>query len=210
MNNSTHIYQKVAFSLFVILVLTFSSCTQSADLMATSPEDSPGYLKSGKLITAEYTCNPKSVPFIAGQINEVGVVSLSVNPDNGNVIVSVTTQDEWAFKSIQLFIGNEAQLPVNNGGNPQIGNFPVNMRFQGYRTTFGYELVTDANSISIDDEGRAYIIIAVHADVDKLDKNGRVLQSESAWMDGTRITSRRSWASYYRYYLMPCGAQPQP
>jgi len=204
MNHSNQICPKVAGIFFIILVLTFSSCTQSADLMATSPEDTQVYLKSGKIITADYICNPQSSPLIAGQTNEVGVVNLSVNKDNGNVIVSVTTQDEWAFKGIQLFIGSQAQFPVNNGGNLQIGNFPVNVKFPSYRTTFSYELVMDVNSVSIDDEGRPYIVVAVHADVDKLDAKGRVLQSESAWMDGTRITTRRSWAAYYRYYLMAC------
>jgi hypothetical protein len=208
MSHSIQICHKAAGIFFIILVLTFSSCTQSADLMATSPEDSPVYLKSAKLTTAEYPCNPKSVPFIDGQNNTAGVVDLSVNPDNGNILVSVSTQNNWAFKGIQIFIGSQAEFPVNNGGNLQMGNFPVNMRFSGYRTTFGYELVVNANSVSTDDEGRAYIVVAVHADIDQLDANGRVLQSESAWMDGTRITTRRSWAAWYRYYLMPCVTLP--
>ena len=209
MKHSNQICKIIAYFLFAILVLTVGSCTQSADLMATSPEETSVSLKHASISLADYICNPQSASFMAGEITTAGIVNLSVNPDNGNVIASVSTQDGWAFKSIQFFVGSLSQLPVNNGGNPQIGNFPVIMRFSSYQTTYGYELVTNANSISSDSYGKPYIIVAVHADVDKLDTNGRVLQSESAWMDGIQLNSRRNWAAYYIYYLMPC-SQQQP
>jgi hypothetical protein len=49
-------------------------------------------------------------------------------------------------------------------------------------------------------------IVAAHAEVHKLDGNGNVIQSETAWSDGTEFNGQGSWASYADYCKQECPA----
>lgn len=200
MNNSTQICSKAAYALFVILVLTFSSCTQSADLLATSPKDSPVYLKSGKLATAEYICNPQSASLLTKENHTIGTVDMLTTLDTRNIQVSVSVKKGWTITNIQIFVGDYSNLPVDENGTPQPEKFPLNVSFPQNQTVYSYESEPPTSE---------YQVVAIHSELKKLNKNGRVLQSEEAWISGTQFNNI-SWATYYTYRLMPCGGGVQP
>lgn len=134
------------------------------------------------------------------------MVNLSVNSEQnehqGNIIISVSTNESWAIKSIQIYVGDPSGIPVNPEGEMDAGNFPANISFPAYQTSYSAEFAPNVTG-SI-----PYCVVAIHVAIDRFNKNGKVIQSEEAWIDGIRLVEKGSWATFYTYYLMPCSVPP--
>ena len=206
MNHSIKIYPKAAWFIFAALTLTSGSCRNSAALNTPEPGMTQVSLKSATMpSTPDYICNPQSSPLIIKQNTKVGLVNLSVNPATGNIIVTVSTKEDWIMNNVRIYAGSLENLPVNSAGNPEIGLFPVNIGYSGQK----YTCEINPKGFNTGSQN-PYCAIVVHAKVKKLKENGRSNQPEDAWIEGTRIGSRDSWVTYYSYNLMPCGGTRTP
>lgn len=196
------ITQKTAWAFSLAFMLLFSSCTKT-DELAVSDDNAALSLKSAVVVTPPVisleevngSCGVQNQALIAGQNYTAGNVSVSTSSDN-KLYVTVTTQNGWALKTIHLFVGDKVNLPVNKSGNPVPGNFPFINTFSTYKTVVSYEFnLADFNSS---------LVVALHAEVDKLDPSAQVLQSETAWAAGTRFVLKGNWATYLNYTVVPC------
>ncbi|MCZ6595304.1 MAG: hypothetical protein O6943_10395 [Bacteroidetes bacterium] len=117
---------------------------------------------------------------IAGQNMTIGTVS--VNYDGSTITVVYETDGNWTLELTHLWIGDCTDLPVNNPGNPLIGQFPYSESHPG-ATTFTYEI--DASTL----DGIEFICVAAHAEVIGA-------TSETAWAAGTTFPGN-NWAMYF-------------
>ncbi len=181
-----------------MLALVLWNCSSSADLILLATEDAPLKLKSGVINLTddppEYTFNPQYSDLIAGQFYNAGIVKIETNQD-GDFIVSVTTDNGWMLKDIQIYGGLITDLPVNKNGLPLIGKFPVNVRFSRYQNTFSDKIIFHGDTPPV--------VIVVHANVVQLNESGKVIRTDAAWIAGQRFVENGSWASYFIYEIMP-------
>lgn len=203
MEKSIKSFQKTTWALLIALAIMVSSCAKTEEQTVGEDQAAAVSLKSAVIITPPVlsftlvngSCGVQNQSLVAGQNYVAGNVTVSTTNDN-KLYVTVTTQDGWALKAIHLFVGDKANLPVNKSGNPVPGNFPTNSSFSTYQSVVSYEF-------NLADFGSSFVV-ALHAEADKLDPIGQVLQSETAWAAGTRFVLKGNWATYVNYTVMPC------
>jgi hypothetical protein len=123
---------------------------------------------------------------IAGQNQTIGTVS--VYTDGTTVTVCYDVIAGWTLDATHLFIGDCAERPSNNSGNPRIGHFPISSEHQG-ETTVCYEI--DQSTLP-----SGVICVAAHAEAEGT-------SSETAW--GCCIPyGGASWAMYFEVNLGSC------
>ena len=188
-----------------MLALVLWNCSSSADLILPATEDAPLKLKSGKINTEEYVCNPQSAPLLTEQNHAIGIVNLSTE-GNGDMLISVSVKNGWRMKNIQLYVGAIELIPKDSEGNPSLDLFTQTASFDPRQTDYAVSL-TSEGFYRIDDI--PYCAIAIHANIDKLNRNGRTIQSEEVWIAGQEISPGQSWATFYPYERIPCNF-PQP
>lgn len=202
MKNSIKSLMKTTWVLLIVLALMVSSCAKT-DEQTVSEDNAALNLKSATVITPPVlsfavvngSCGIQDQALVAGQNYLAGNVSVSTSHDN-KLYVTVTTHNGWALKAIHLFAGDKVNLPVNKSGHPVPGNFPSNNSFSAYQSVVSYEFnLADFNSS---------FVVALHAEVAKLDPIGQVLQSETAWAAGTKFVLKGNWATYLNYTVVPC------
>lgn len=130
----------------------------------------------------------KTVNLIAGQNHIAGTVSVDVDGDN--LIITYTTNDEWALDATHLSVSSceEGGFPSTNSGNPKIGNFEYSSTHVNGTTEVIY-------TISLDDVTNDFCF-AAHAEV-----SGPT--QETAWAEGSDFGGR-SWAMYVESTLSEC------
>lgn len=124
----------------------------------------------------------------------------TINPaleHGGNYIVTVSVNEDWALKSLQMFVGRPEDLPLSGNGYPNLDLFPVNVSFSNGEVSFSYEFSSSPAS--------EFKTVAVHAYLKKVSKNGNAVQTEEFWIKGEEFMSQK-WGSYFSYHLMPCGS----
>jgi hypothetical protein len=164
------------FAFVTILGLSVSSCEKSPD----DPMDKTGFVG-----VAGDTC----ITLLAGQTIDVGSVCMSVNGDE--LCVSYNTSGDWTLEEVQLWVGTTlADLPINNAGNPMIGQFPFKAEALGGLTN--YQFCIPLQDLGIVDDGTCLytLFVAAHATV----TNG--VDTETAWSDGTTMVDQGSWATF--------------
>lgn len=190
--------KKIMLLTFIGLITTFTSCKKQ-DL---SPIDNEALeLTEQSLLYEDYDelvlldqfdgCY-ESFDLIAGQNYDAG--SVIVSNDQDSIYVTYYTSGDWVLNETHLFVGDINDLPTNNSGNPQIGQFPHNEQHNG--------ITTITIAVPIDHSIECYAI-AAHASV-SLIINGILAQSETAWSNGNPIHNGGSWAMYNDYCLMDC------
>ena len=120
--------------------------------------------------------NDFETDLIAGQNTDSGNIIVSVI--DGNLDVTYETEGDWVILEVHLFVGDPNDLPVNNGGNPIIGQFPYSESYSPGETS-----ITFNNIIEIP-LGES-VWIAAHAVV----LNTVTGQEETAWAAGAPINS---------------------
>ena len=130
----------------------------------------------------------------AGQTLDIGTVSVEVL--DTNLVVTYQTDSGWQLSETHLWVGDDlSDMPQTRKGSPKIGNFPY-----ASGTLSGSSVhvetvplsVIGFNCPSTDQE----YYIAAHAAVQRVDSSGSVVQSETAWSDGSRYVERGMWGTY--------------
>lgn len=132
---------------------------------------------------------------MAGQHHLAGTVTVA--NDEHNVYVTYQTTGNWRLESTELFVGACDAMPVNKSGNPQIGHFPYKVSHtSGSVTTYTYTLPISSLPEAM--------CVAAHANVVKVDESGSLIQSETAWGEGTRFVTKGNWGMYFSYTIQEC------
>jgi hypothetical protein len=120
-------------------------------------------------------------PLVAGQRIPAGTAS--TYNTKGEFHVEVVTQDGWLIQEVQIFVGN-GTIPVTKAGNALPGKFP-------YKTYYPVPAASHLLLLDLKNhlgfswgaawESQRHQKVAIHADVVKLDSQGKVIASEGAW-----------------------------
>lgn len=180
--------KKIAFTGLVaaIIALTVISCQKTEKL---NPISNPSGLKTVAVIgTTPDVCGSYTTTLIAGQNISAGTVTVS--NDEETTFVTFTTTNGWMIESTHLYVGSYEEIPTNNAGNPKVGLFPTQETFDPMTNTVTYEYPLESV--------HHCFIVAAHAEVLKI-ANGVIVDSQTAWGDGTRFIEKGNWAAYFEY-----------
>jgi hypothetical protein len=166
------------------LPLAFTSCQQDEALTDTAMNSA---LRSSEL------CAESSTRLMAGQHHVAG--EMIVSNDEDFLYVTYSATGNWRIKKTHLYVGACNGIPTGGGGNPQNGRFP----YTGNHNNPSVSSYTYAISLSDIPECGC---VAAHAEVVRLNSGGNVVQSETAWGEGTRIG--RNWSMKFDYCAEEC------
>jgi hypothetical protein len=165
--------------LLMSLMLIFTACDKDDELRGrpdfaakakekVTLDNGPG---KGRQISSVDECVIDGVtPLIAGQNTVVGDVTVEIN--GTNIIVTYRTEQGWYLTETHLHVtGEYVGFPINNGGNPQIGQFKYGNK-HAYKVVSGNTVVytIPKDEIILVTEGCYYF--AAHAVVQGLGANG--------------------------------------
>ncbi len=151
--------------------------------------------------TACYT-----TPLIAGQFYNAGRVDVEVVNEDGidYVYISYITSNDWILKLTHLYAGEKDGIPETRKGNAIPGLFEKKMDFEtNYISDFEVEYKIEAAAFD------SCFYIAAHAEVEKLDDKGIVIQAETAWGEGEGFDGS-DWAMYFEFCKSLCGEPEDP
>jgi hypothetical protein len=137
---------------------------------------------------------------LAGQNMVVG--SVMIWHDNEMLYIKYTTDGDWYLYETHVFVGDQADLPTNKKGNPQIGHFPYSETHDMVQM-YTYEFSLDDLGWEQGDE----LFIMAHAVVNRV-VNDEVVQSETAWGCEYDYEESQRWACYIDY--TPCKVLEMP
>jgi hypothetical protein len=136
-------------------------------------------------------CEATTVQLTAGQHINAG--NVTVTNDADYIYVTYNAENGYQLTETHLYVGDRSLLPVNNAGSPVPGQFPYSGTHQ-FATTYTYAVPLSA--IPVGSCG----IVAAHAVVKKLDANGAVIDSQTAWGKGFRIRPQGgNWAMAFDF-----------
>jgi hypothetical protein len=136
-------------------------------------------------------CETATVALVAGQTINAG--NVSVSNDNDFIYVTYTTANGYVLTETHLYVGDCALIPVNRNGNPIPGHFPYN---EIHNNLTSYTYAVPISAIPLDFCG----CVAAHSVVKKYDANGQVIDSQTAWGNGTPINvNGGNWGMSFAY-----------
>jgi hypothetical protein len=176
------------FSGLIVMLTSLSGCFEKVN-----PKQESQAAATVDVTDSNSPCEALVADLLAGQHILSG--NVTVTNDLTNLYVTFNTTGGWLMTGTQLYVGSIGGLPVNNAGNPKIGNFPYKMSFSPYSTSYTYTI--PLSSLGQDQ----CIVIAAHANVVKLDQDGNIVEEQTAWSAGSQITPGGSWATYSVYCI---------
>ncbi len=145
-------------------------------------------------------------PLIAGQYMTIGYVETWHENIGGALILHVKyviDDTAWYLTEVHLAVSTSLSgIPRTKTGNPIPGLFPYSatgLWTQEYEFTIN---LTDVFGLTCPASNQTTIYIAAHADVAKVDEYGHTVQTETAWGNGTRFTTRGNWGMYFTYNII--------
>lgn len=181
----------LALSLFVL------SCQKSSDLQSTDsrqPEINSFNIPAGYTVPSCIT--PVETAIMAGQTINVGTVT--VWNDDNNLYVHYLTTGDYKLKKTHLYVGACSGIPVNNSGNPRIGQYP-------YQTTHGTTGVQSFTyTIPLGSLPSGCLCVSSHAEIVAYNASGQQVFSQTGWGQGVQITDGGSWAMKFDYCTQVC------
>ena len=186
--------------LSMALIFLFISCDQQGEIELLESSNSAINIDKSKQILLQPTTLSKSeidevscgeskvVTLTAGQHIDVGTVTVS--NDETNLYVVYETTGNWVITETHLYVGPEAGIPLNGGGNPRIGHFPYHGNDDSPFT------------IPLAGLGDDFVIVA-HAVVKKV-IDGQTMQSETAFACGEFTFPGNRWGCYFDYEKQEC------
>jgi hypothetical protein len=136
-----------------------------------------------------------TTPLMAGQTTNVG--SVTVTNDATNVYVTYQTTGSYLVKKTHLYVGSCSGIPVNNSGNPKIGQYP-------YKTNHGTGVNSFTYTVSRSCLPAGCICVSAHAEVVAYNASGTVIFSQTGWGFGEQINNGGSWAMKFGYCQQDC------
>ncbi len=109
-----------------------------------------------------------------------------------------STANGYMLTQTHLFAGNCSNIPVNNQGNPVPGRFPYKSTHNNI-TSYTYEIPISA--IPAGNCG----CIAAHAVVVKRNEAGNIIDEQTAWGSGYRISPQGNWGMAFAYCSCAAG-----
>ncbi len=172
--------------LMAVCITVFFSCKKeivSSNVVETTYDNPDGYSGSA--------CPATTVKFIAGQNIDAGTVT--VTNDFDFIYVTYNTANGYVLQETHLYVGDCSSIPVNKQGNPVPGQFPFKTTHTNI-TSFTYKV--PVSTIALGSCG----CIASHAAVVKLNSSGNVIDTQTAWGQGTSINpSAGNWGMKFSY-----------
>lgn len=140
---------------------------------------------------ASNDCFPTVVNLIAGQYMTAGTIS--VRNDSTNIYVTYHTGNGWSLTRCHLYVGDSANIPVNNSGNATPGRFPYK---SGVISDTTYSFTVPISALGNATCG----YVAAHCGLIQRDEEGNTISTQSGWGFGTPVTSTQSnWAMKTSY-----------
>ncbi|MCW5520533.1 hypothetical protein J1N09_11820 [Aureitalea sp. L0-47] len=176
----------------LVTILLFSCSPENEDFVQNDAVENFEIIIIDGGVTGDPTATTctETTDLIAGQNTVVGTVDITYDPANDTYTITYTTENGWELEETHLWVGDCANRPANNPGNPLIGQFPFSESHTGGTTTFTYT-IDGANLNTIG-------CLAAHASVDG--PNG---ENETAWGNGLPYGGN-SWAMYFEYDFSEC------
>ncbi len=107
--------------------------------------------------------------------------SVTVWLDHDQLCVEYQAQSSWVLNATHLAVAaSVADIPLNPGGNPQIGRFPYSQNHSPGVSEFTCYI--DLKAAGLAEE--PYLELAAQADVSHLSTDGHVLSQDGAWAKG--------------------------
>lgn len=193
-------HQPVCRIFLFMLTLMLWNCSSSADLILPANEDAQLKLKSGEIskssdkadqIQPYYEFNQRSFDLILGS-DIIGEFSIYTTSDKGNIFVSVTTNAGWIMKSVNLFIGDVNNLPINGSGKLMLKKFSINEVLQ--TNTYIYEFNSGTEP--------EYAVV-FRSEVELIDADQQVINSGTVWVGDTNLGVKGSNGLYFIYAKRP-------
>lgn len=187
---------KKLFTILSLSVLAFSCQKSSVDMPVNTGEEYFLNIPSG--YTVPDCVTPVETAILAGQTTNVGTVT--VWNDENNVYVHYQTTGDYKLKKTHLYVGACGSIPVNNAGNPRIGQYP----YQITHGTTGVQSYTYIIPRTVAGEG--CLCVSSHAEIVAYDTNGQQTYSQTGWGQGEQIIDGGSWAMKFGYCpVYECG-----
>lgn len=182
---------KKLFTILTLSVLAFS-CQKSTEEIQLANQQDEFFLNIPGGYTVPECVTPVETAILAGQTTNVGTIT--VWNDENNVYVHYQTTGSYKLKKTHLFVGACSGIPVNNSGNPRIGQYP-------YQTTHGTTGVQEFTYIipksSLPPEG--CLCVSAHAEIVAYNASGQLIYSQTGWGQGEQISDGGSWAMKFGY-----------
>jgi hypothetical protein len=130
---------------------------------------------------------------IAGNNIEVGTVTALVDDGLTGLFVLIETKPGWNIDIAHVAVADSVEnMPINSGGNPRIGQFPVHV--SGGSGVTVMEILVPLNGLV--DPSATEVCMAIHTVVERRSLLGKLLQQETAWADGERVGDK-GWSTYF-------------
>lgn len=191
--------KKLFFIGAMIAVLTSSCSTETVNDDLTLTDQVQFEVTSKSILTAGTATGSGSAEIcsityiMAGQHTIAG--KLFILADADNLYITYRTISDWIIEETHMFIGNREEIPVNGGGNPRIGHFP----YSAVHYTNTNEVVYTIPKNAVPN----CFTLAAHSVVSKLDANGNVVVTETAWTEGDAIGGA-NWAMATDFCISGC------
>ena len=193
--------KKYSLGLLFVAILTLISCTEDNSLVEQMEleANTPVMIEKSLIVNATpmpETCS--SANLIAGQNIDAGFIE--VTADDDYVYVTYNTATGWYLDATHLYVGDCDVIPTTTNGNPKIGHFP-------YKADHAPGTNAVTYTINKADLASSFCMGA-HAVVSKVDSNGNVEQSETAWGEGF-LFGGSSWAMLQQIETTGCYFNPE-
>ncbi|MBN2853103.1 MAG: hypothetical protein JXQ23_10255 [Clostridia bacterium] len=137
----------------------------------------------------------------AGQDIDVGDVIVTNNASHiyvGYQLDADIAEEGWEIIEMHLAVVQTLEeLPVNKAGNPLVGQFEFSRIY-----SFGDGIYEDYFEVMLPEEpDDDHYFIAAHALIARYNEDLQMVETESAWGNGTRFVTKGNWATYFEYDL---------
>ncbi|MBU1023615.1 hypothetical protein KKB99_04915 [bacterium] len=178
--------------LFSLIALVNSGCSGSG--ISMDPVNPDNSVQENGTRDIEYLpdewCGDETITeLIAGQFTDVGEVI--VTNDGQYLYIEFVVEAPWVLLETHVAVSETLDgIPQTKKGNPKVGNFDYS--------------IDSFIDLSLFGECGIKLFIAAHAVVQKLGKDGEIIQEETAWGQGYQFNDGRSWAMYFRHTIQCC------
>ncbi len=183
-----------ALALLGSVMLFFTTCEKSIvmDPSATTTDVKINHdLKNGLVFCGD----PVAYPLMAAKTIKSGFVE--IGNDLFNLYVTFNTTEGWELAETHLYVGTKEGIPMTKKGNVIPGQFPYQMCFDPYVTSYTFVIPLE----SLSDFGEC-LTIAGHAKLTML--KGDVIINETAWLKGDYEFAKPNWGWYTEFCLKEC------
>jgi len=167
------------------------------------PEGTTAPAGTGPVAMLDDPCgDPTIVTLWAGQFIDAGTVTVS--NDAELLSVEIVCSPGWYMTETHVAVARTLEdLPQTGSGNPIVGHFDLATDHDPAVATFTYEISIAEYGYQLGDP----LVLAVHAIVNRVNDQGAVVQTETAWGDGLDFPGR-NWATYIEYTVQECVTPP--